>query len=44
MKILIVDDEETARYGLRKALQVKGRTLEAADLASAREISATSLR
>lgn len=40
MKILIVDDEETARYGLRKALQVKGRTSEAADLASAREIFA----
>ncbi len=38
MKILIVDDEETARYGLRKTLQVKGRILEAAGLAEARRI------
>src|SRR5216117_1795524 len=36
-KILVVDDEEAARYGIRKALQVKEHLiLEAADLASAR--------
>src|SRR5438128_8301091 len=36
-KILVIDDEEAARYGIRKALQVKEHViLEAADLASAR--------
>jgi len=36
-RILVVDDEEAARYGIRKALQVKEHLiLEAADLASAR--------
>ena len=38
MKILIVDDEETARYGMRKTLTVKGRVFEAGNLAAARKI------
>jgi two-component system response regulator AtoC/two-component system nitrogen regulation response regulator NtrX len=38
MKLLIVDDEETARYGVRRALDVKGRVYEAANLAAARRI------
>ncbi len=40
MKILIVDDEETARYGMRRTLDVKGRVFEAATLAAARRICA----
>lgn len=40
MKILIVDDEETARYGMRKTLTVKGAILEAADLGAARDVYA----
>ena len=36
-KILIVDDEEAARYGMRKALQSKENLLlEAGDLRTAR--------
>jgi len=38
MKILIVDDEETARYGMRRALDVKGRVFEAGNLTAARRI------
>jgi two-component system response regulator AtoC/two-component system nitrogen regulation response regulator NtrX len=38
MKILIVDDEETARYGMRKILGSSGEILEASDLASARQL------
>ena len=37
MKILIVDDEETARYGMRKALSSSGEVLEASDLSAARQ-------
>lgn len=40
MKILIVDDEETARYGMRRTLDVKGRVFEAATLTAARRICA----
>ncbi len=40
MKLLIVDDEEAARYGIRKALQVRGRVFEAANLQAARKILA----
>jgi len=40
MKILIVDDEETARYGMRRTLDIKGRVFEAATLTAARKISA----
>jgi len=40
MKILIVDDEETARYGMRKILDSSGEILEASDLASARQLCA----
>lgn len=38
MKILIVDDEDTARYGMRKTLDVKGKVYEAANLKAARKI------
>ena len=38
MKVLIVDDEETARYGMRRALEVKGRVFEAGNLTAARRI------
>jgi len=37
MKILIVDDEKTARYAMRKALSSYGEILEASDLSSARQ-------
>jgi DNA-binding NtrC family response regulator len=40
MKILIVDDEETARYGMRKILASSGEILDAADLTSARQLVA----
>ncbi len=40
MNVLIVDDEENARYGIRKALQTKGRIFEAGNLVSARKIIA----
>ncbi|UCF39384.1 MAG: sigma-54-dependent Fis family transcriptional regulator [Acidobacteriota bacterium] len=35
MKTLIVDDEDPARYGIRKAINVKGQILEAATLSDA---------
>jgi DNA-binding NtrC family response regulator len=38
MKTLIVDDEETARYGMRKALASQGKIFEAATLTAARTI------
>ncbi|HSR51623.1 MAG TPA: sigma-54 dependent transcriptional regulator [Acidobacteriota bacterium] len=38
MKILIVDDEETARYGMRKTLKVRGKVFEAGNLTAARRI------
>lgn len=38
VNILIVDDEEVARYGMRKALDVRGRVFEAANLTAARKI------
>lgn len=38
MKILIVDDEETARYGMRKTLAVRGKVFEAGNLKAARRI------
>ncbi|HSR67918.1 MAG TPA: sigma-54 dependent transcriptional regulator [Acidobacteriota bacterium] len=38
MKILIVDDEETARYGMRKTLAVRGKVFEAGNLTAARRI------
>lgn len=38
MKILIVDDEETARYGMRKTVDIQGTILEAADLETARSL------
>jgi DNA-binding NtrC family response regulator len=40
MKILIVDDEETARYGMRKILSQSGEIFEASDLDTARQIHA----
>ncbi len=38
MKLLIVDDEQTARYGMRRAVDFKGRIFEAANLAAATRI------
>ncbi|MFQ5739245.1 MAG: sigma-54-dependent transcriptional regulator [Acidobacteriota bacterium] len=38
MKILIVDDEETARYGIRKSLGIRGKLYEAANLRAAGKI------
>jgi len=38
MKLLIVDDEQTARYGMRRAVDFKGRIYEAANLAAATKI------
>jgi DNA-binding NtrC family response regulator len=38
IKVLIVDDEETARYGMRKALDVPGRVFEAGTLTAAGRI------
>jgi two-component system response regulator AtoC/two-component system nitrogen regulation response regulator NtrX len=38
MKTLIVDDEDTARYGIRKALRVRGTIYEAATLQAAKRI------
>jgi DNA-binding NtrC family response regulator len=37
MKILVVDDEETARYGMSKILATSGEIFEASDLGSARK-------
>lgn len=38
MKILIVDDEKTARYGMKKALDIKGDIFEASNLREAETI------